>query len=433
MIRTSFHAISTLVTAAALLALAGCDGGERPDGQTSAREGGEAPAAAIRAAGESVDLAESYIPKRGNPRPAGGAPVVGPWDGSGQAYVANQKAGTVSVVDLASGRVDTIPAGKDPHHPYVTLDQRWVLVTTHHDDDFILAIATNNGDRTHRIETGAGSAPLHLAQSPETGMIAVTLNGSGEVAILDPEGATLERKVSGIGKKPRDPGFTLGGRKLYLMPTSDTVIAVVDTESWSVRHIPRHPRGVHHDYSGVEHSGLDVSPDGRLVAATNPPAGEVVFIDAESEEIVGRVKGLPDPGNPSFLGTTGFLGTGNPEDGSVSIIDTRDGAFRHVATVKTGPGANIPQVGPDGRVYATANDGSSVAVLDPVRWEVVDRIEGLEGPHWIVFSPDGSRGYITNASGSTLTVVDMADLSVIETIPVGDGPNGVMLRTPDVS
>ncbi len=237
--------------------------------------------------------------------------------------------------------------------------------------------------------------------------------------------------MAGIGKKPRDPGFVLGGSKLFVMPTADTVVTVVDTDSWEVRHLPRHPQGVHHDYSDVEHSGLDVSPDGRLVAITNPPAGEVAFIDAESEEIVGRVRGLPDPGNPSFLGTTGLVGTGNPEDGSVSIIDTRNGEFRLVTTVRTGAGANIPQVGPDGRVYATANDGSTVAVIDPARWEVVDRIDGLEGPHWIVFSPDGSRGYITNAKGSGVTIVDMADLSVIRTVETGRGPNGVMLAAPE--
>lgn len=377
-----------------------------------------------------LDVADAYIPKRGNPRPAGGAPVVGPWDGTGRAYVANQEAGTVSVVDLASGATRTIQAGEDPHHAYLTLDQRWVLVTTHHGDDFILAIDTENGDAVRRVATGEGSAPLHLSQSPETGAIAVSLHGTGEVAILDPATARLVRTVPGIGRMPRDLGFALGGRKLFVLPTGDTTLAVVDTDDWEVRHVPRHPGGVHHDYSEVEHSGLDVSLDGRLVAITNPPADEVVFFDAETEAIVGRVRGIPSPGNPSFLGTTGFLGTGNPTDGSVSIIDTRGGAFRLVTTVPTGPGANIPQLGPDGLVYATANDGDAVAVIDPESWERVGSIGGLQGPHWIVFSPDGARGYITNASGSTVTVVELADRSERRELAVGAGPNGIMLRTP---
>jgi YVTN family beta-propeller protein len=377
-----------------------------------------------------LDLAEAYVPKRGNPRPAGGAPVVGLWDGTGRAYVANQEAGTVSVVDLASGQARSLPAGEDPHHPYVTLDQRWVLVTTHHGDDFVFAIDAENGDAVRRIPTGEGSAPLHLAQSPETGTIAVTLHGTGEVAIFDPATARLVRTVPGIGRMPRDPGFALEGRKLFVLPTGDSTVAVVDTDDWEVRHLPRHPGGVHHDYSEVEHSGMDVAPDGRLVAITNPPAGEVAFIDAETETIVGRVRGLPSPGNPSFLGTTGFLGTGNPMDGSVSIIDTRNGAFRLVATIPTGPGANIPQFGPDGLVYATANDGDAVTVIDPASWERVGRITGLQGPHWIVFSPDGRRGYVTNSSGSTVSVVDLSDRSVIGELAVGEGPNGIMLRTP---
>jgi YVTN family beta-propeller protein len=69
-------------------------------------------------------------------------------------------------------------------------------------------------------------------------------------------------------------------------------------------------------------------------------------------------------------------------------------------------------------------------VIDPASWERVGRITGLQGPHWIVFSPDGRRGYVTNSSGSTVSVVDLSDRSVIGELAVGEGPNGIMLRTP---
>lgn len=383
--------------------------------------------AAESGSGEGSPYADNYIPKTGNPRPVAAAPWIGPWNGNGTAYVACQEGGDVRLIEMPGGEVvKKIPAGKTPHHPYLTGSGDWVLVTTHHENDYILAIDTENHS-THRIETGPGSAPLHFAQAAADGMIAVSLNGTEQVAVISPEDAMLKRIMPDVGKKPRDLVYALDGLKLFVLPSADDHLAVFDTDDWVMREVSRWPTGQSRDYSGVAHSGMDVSQDGNMIAFTNPPDGEIVFVDAQSENTVGRVSGLPDPGNPSFLGDTGFVGTGNGHDGSVSIIDTRDGRFELVKTIKVGPGANIPNLGPDGRVYVTANEGDSVAVIDPETWNVVDRIEGLDGSHWMVFAPDGTLAYITNVQGSTVTVVSIPELEIIDTIDVGRAPNGIML------
>lgn len=398
-----------------VVSVTGCDGDDRQAAAPGDRE-------------DTLAVVPEYDPKWGNPRPIGGSPTVHPWNGEGWAYVANEVSGGVTVVDLKTNQpVDYIPAGNISHHPHITRDQRWVLVTNRY-DDFVLAIDTENNNTLKRIATGEGSGPLHIGQSPDGRWAAAALNRSGQVAIIDARPAELVRIIDGVGKKPRDPVFALDGRKLFVSLQAEPFITVIDTDDWEVRHLPRLAENVGTDYSLGAGSGLDVSPDGRLVAVSNTLDNEVVFFDAETEQVVGRVGGVPRPVNPSFLGTTGFVGTGNRASGTVSIIDTREGKFELVRTLETGPGANIPNLGPDGAVYATANGARAISRITPEYWFETREIPVVQNPHWIVFSPDGSRAYITNWGDKTVTVVDMPTFQTIATVTTGLNPNGIVIK-----
>jgi YVTN family beta-propeller protein len=75
------------------------------------------------------------------------------------------------------------------------------------------------------------------------------------------------------------------------------------------------------------------------------------------------------------------------------------------------------------RIYALNYAGDTVDVIDPATNKVVQVIEGIEVPHGVAFSPDGSRAYITNESEEVLNVVDTKTGKTIKKVPLSGRPN----------
>src|SRR5215831_11587177 len=75
------------------------------------------------------------------------------------------------------------------------------------------------------------------------------------------------------------------------------------------------------------------------------------------------------------------------------------------------------------RVYVLNNAGADISVVDPATNKVVQTIEGIEVPHGVDFSPDGSRAYIGDEADHTLNVLDTRSGKIIGKVPVGGKPN----------
>ena len=77
------------------------------------------------------------------------------------------------------------------------------------------------------------------------------------------------------------------------------------------------------------------------------------------------------------------------------------------------------------RIYVTNSAGDRVHVVDPTTNTVVQVIKGIEAPHGINFSPDGSRVYISNESDGTLDVFDQKTGDLIKKVALSDHPNNI--------
>ena len=82
------------------------------------------------------------------------------------------------------------------------------------------------------------------------------------------------------------------------------------------------------------------------------------------------------------------------------------------------------------RIIQTNSAGDNVHIIDPVTNKVVGEIKGIEAPHGVAASPDGSRIYISEQATNTVTVVDGKTLQVTKRIPLSGNPNLIDL-TPD--
>jgi YVTN family beta-propeller protein len=81
------------------------------------------------------------------------------------------------------------------------------------------------------------------------------------------------------------------------------------------------------------------------------------------------------------------------------------------------------------RIIQTNSAGDNVHIIDAAT-NKVGEIKGIEAPHGVAVSPDGSRIYISEQATYTVTVVDGKTLQVTKRIPLSGNPNLIDL-TPD--
>ena len=78
-------------------------------------------------------------------------------------------------------------------------------------------------------------------------------------------------------------------------------------------------------------------------------------------------------------------------------------------------------------IYVTNSAGATVDVVDPATNSVVQVIRGIELPHGINFSPDGSRVYVSDESESVLDVIDRERGEIVKKIPLSGRPNNLTI------
>jgi YVTN family beta-propeller protein len=77
------------------------------------------------------------------------------------------------------------------------------------------------------------------------------------------------------------------------------------------------------------------------------------------------------------------------------------------------------------RVYQTNSAGDQVHIIDPATDKVVQTIEGIEVPHGVAFSPDGTRAWISCEAESTVWAIDTKTSKLIKKIPLSGHPNNL--------
>jgi DNA-binding beta-propeller fold protein YncE len=296
-----------------------------------------------------------------------GAPA--PARAAGAVLVMNSNDATLSVIDLASHReLRRIPVLREPHHVALTPDGHDLLVGDTVGNELIdLDPATFevrrrvpvadpyqlgfSPDAKYLVVNGLARAqvdvydaatyqlvqrfhlasmPSHMAFSPDSSTVYVSLQGTGKLAAIDLQHMTV-RWTTEVGPAPAGVLWQ-NGRVLVAIMGSDDV-AVVDPANGRVERRIRTGKGAHQ---------LFRSPDQKLIYVNNRIAGTSVVLDATTLEPVHTYK-LP----------------GGPDDIAFA---------------------------PDGRLWFTLRFVNKVAVLDPVSGDYTT-IDVGRSPHGIYLNP----------------------------------------------
>ncbi|HJT88416.1 MAG TPA: hypothetical protein VJ732_11180 [Bryobacteraceae bacterium] len=87
----------------------------------------------------------------------------------------------------------------------------------------------------------------------------------------------------------------------------------------------------------------------------------------------------------------------------------------------------LPLAASSVRVFQTNSAGDDVTIIDPATNKVVMKVNGIEVPHGVTFSPDGKRAYISCESEKTLWAVDAGSGKLIGKAPLSGHPNNISI------
>ena len=289
--------------------------------------------------------------------------------------------GAMLVVTPASGRGTVDP-------PLVVADLR---------GQALVVVDPYRPQEARRIALPGG--PHELVHLPD-GRVAVTLEQSGRVALVDLATAALE--VHDVGGYPH--GIDEHESVLYVTDRTVDAVRRFRLDGW-VELAPIAAGGWPH--------AVRVLPDGRVVSANAADStlhiGDMVVAASALSETVAIAPGAEQ------LATAGAYG------GHVDVLAV-DGS--RLARHHVGGRPVRVEYAPDGTLAAALSAAGAVAIIDPAGSMRTVPVGGV--PDGLAFSPAGARVYVGDVQRGVVSVVDTSSGELLAQVDVGESAGALL-------
>ncbi len=311
------------------------------------------------------------------PAPAAGPIAAEPAGAASPVFVLNSLDNSVSVINpqtwLETRRIDT---GKQPHHLYLTPDEKSVIVANALSDS--LTFIDPRTAEVQRVIRGVVD-PYHLRFSPDMKWFVTAANRLNHIDIYKWDGSNIA-----LAKR---------------IPTARTPSHLwIDSKSTTV-------------YSSMQDSD------------------ELIALDLATQAIKWRVKTGSMPADVYGTADDRFMLVALTGSDSVEVYDVSGSPGKEpvrVKVIKTGAGAHAFRAFGDRRHVLLSNRvANTISKIDLQTMEVVDRYDAPGGPDCMEVSRDGKQILVTSRWARRLTVIDTASRKVVRQVNVGKSPHGV--------
>jgi YVTN family beta-propeller protein len=289
-------------------------------------------------------------------------------------FVLNSLDADISVIDPVTWReIKRIPTGKEPHHLYMTPDEKSILVAN------------------------------ALADS---------------LTFIDPRTAEIQKTVRGV----MDPYHLRFSPDMKWLLTNGNRLNHVDIYRWDgtdltlAKRIP----------TGKTPSHLWIDSKSTVAYSTMQDSDELVAIDLVKQEIKWRIKTGPMPADIFATPDDKTLLVGLTGSDSVEVFDVSGPQPKSVRRIKTGAGAHAFRGAGDKRhVYLSNRVANTISKIDLTTLTVVDTYAAPGGPDCMEVLAGGRYLLTTSRWAKRLTVIDTQTREVVRQVKVGKSPHGV--------
>jgi YVTN family beta-propeller protein len=289
-------------------------------------------------------------------------------------FVLNSLEASVSMVDPTTWtELRRFPTGKEPHHLYLTPDEKSLIIANALSDSLLFV-------------------------DPRTGAVQRTVRD-----ILDP----YQLRFS-----PDMKWFVTAGNRLNH----------VDIYRWNGTDLVLAKRIA----TGKTPSHVWINSTSTTVYASMQESDELVVIDIATQTLKWRGKTGPLPADVFGTPDDKFLLVGLTGGTGVEVYDVSGDAPKWIKTIPTGAGAHAFRAAGDRRhVYVSNRVANTISKIDYQALAVVDSYPAPGGPDCMDVSADGRTIYVASRWAQFLTVIDTTTRKVVRRVKVGHSPHGV--------
>ncbi len=299
---------------------------------------------------------------------------AGAWAQAKPLFVLNSLDASISVIDPVSWKESKrITTGKEPHHMYLTPDQKSIIVANALSDS--LTFVDPKTAEVQRTVRGILD-PYQLSFSPDMKWFVTAANRLNHVDIYRWDGTdmVLAKRVS-TGKTPSHMWIDSTSNTVYCtMQDSDELVAIdinTQTIKWRTK-------------TGAMPADVFGTPDDKLI----------------------------------LVGLTGSDG--------VEVYDVSGPTPKLKQVIKTGKGAHaFRSMGDKRHVLVSNRVANTISKIDFQTLSVVDNYPAPSGPDCMDVTADGRFIYVTSRWAGKLTVIDTSTRTVVRQVKVGKSPHGV--------
>jgi YVTN family beta-propeller protein len=296
-------------------------------------------------------------------------------------FVLNSLDADVSLIDANTWvEIKRIPTGKEPHHLYLTPDEKSVIVA----------------------------------------------NAAGDsLTFLDPRTGDVQRTIRGV----RDPYHLRFSPDMKWFVTAANRLNHIDVYRWDSKGDNKELQLVKRIASSKTPSHMWIDSASTTAFITMQDSDEFIALDLATQTIRWRAPTGDMPADIYLTPDDKFAYIGLTASDGVQVFDVSARGAKPPQLIKqipTGKGAHAFRAAGDKRhLYVSNRVANTISKIDTQTQSVVSSFAVPGGPDCMDISADGKWLYVTARWAKKLTVVELASGKIVRQINVGRSPHGV--------
>ncbi len=274
------------------------------------------------------------------------------------------------------------------------------------------------GTWTEKKRIATGKEPHHLYMTPDEKSVIVANALGDSLTFIDPRTAEVQRTVTGI----LDPYQLRFSPDMKWFVTAANRLNHIDIYRWDGQNLTLAKRIA----TGKTPSHLWIDSKSTTVWSTMQDSDELVTIDLATQTLKSRVPTGPMPADVFVTPDDKTLLVGLTGGDGVEVYDVSSGTPRKLRTLPTGKGAHaFRALGDRKHVLVSNRVANTISQIDYTSMQVVAELPGPAGPDCMEVSADGKTILLASRWARKLTVIDIASRKVVRQVSVGKSPHGV--------